>query len=101
MVALLNSNAMNKQEGMMIRTQIQLTDTQLQRLRQLAASEGVSIATLIRRSIDRYVIESERADREMRKARALAVIGKYASQHTDVSQEHDLHLSEIYAEVET
>ena len=83
----------------MVRTQVQLTETQTLRLKELAASEGVSIATLIRRSIDRYMMESEHTERALRKARALAVVGRYASPHSDVSQQHDRHLAELYAEV--
>lgn len=82
----------------MVRTQIQLTETQALKLKQLASSEGVSMATLIRRSIDQYVAEEHREEIEARKARALAVVGKYASQHSDVSEAHDLHLTELFAE---
>lgn len=83
----------------MVRTQIQLTEAQAQRLKQIAASEDVSMATVIRRSIDQYVQHRERNDIEAKKQRALAVVGKYSSQRSDVSQEHDLHLAELYAEV--
>ena len=88
------------QEVKWIRTQIQLTEEQAQWLKQLAAHEGLSMATLARRSVDRYVQVHERSDAETRKARALAVVGKYASQHSDISQEHDRYLAELYAEVE-
>jgi predicted transcriptional regulator len=83
----------------MVRTQIQLTEAQAQRLKQIAASEDVSMATLIRRSIDQYVQHRERNDVEAKKQRALTVVGKYSSQRSDVSQEHDLYLAELYAEV--
>ena len=83
----------------MVRTQIQITDEQALTLRKLAASEGVSMAMLIRRSIDQYVQHRRGNDMDATKQRAFAVIGKYASQSSDVSQEHDRYLAEMYAEV--
>lgn len=56
----------------MIRTQIQLTEEQAQWLKQLVAHEGLSMATLARRSVDRYVQAHERSDAETRKTRVLA-----------------------------
>ena len=43
----------------MVRTQIQLTEEQARRLKALAAEQGVSMAELIRRSVD-TVLNGER-----------------------------------------
>ncbi|HQY93739.1 MAG: ribbon-helix-helix protein, CopG family [Caldilinea sp.] len=83
----------------MVRTHIQLTEEQAQRLKQLAVREGVSMATLIRCSVDCYVQGNELNDAKTNKARALSVIGKYTSQQGDISQEHDRYLATLYAEV--
>ena len=83
----------------MVRTQIQITNEQANMLKRLANREGVSAATLIRRSIDHYVREHSDSDLEPQKRRALAVVGKYASASSNVSQKHDRYLAELYAEV--
>lgn len=83
----------------MVRTQIQLTDEQSIRLKAMAVEEGVSIAELIRRSVDQYTQFRQQPDREELRRRASAVIGKYDSGLTDVSVNHDKYLAEIYAEV--
>ena len=58
----------------MVRTQIQLTDDQVSALRAMAAARHVSIAELIRRSVD-LLVESEGAsDREAVLARAKAAV---------------------------
>ncbi len=78
--------------------QIQLTDEQLRKLRELAASEGRSMADLIRESVDRYVRSERPVDREELKRRALAVIGKYQSGLRDLGTNHDKYLAEIYGD---
>ena len=83
----------------MVRTQIQLTDQQAQMLHDLARSEDVSIAELIRRSINSYFRIGKQPDLEERKRRSLATVGKYSSGQHDVSSNHDQYLAEIYAEV--
>lgn len=39
----------------MVRTQVQLTAEQVRALRRMAAREGVSVAELIRRSVDAWI----------------------------------------------
>ena len=63
----------------MIRTQIQLTDEQSKRLKAMASDEGVSVAELIRRSVDQYTQGHQQPDREELIRRSFAVIGKYSS----------------------
>ena len=81
----------------MIRTQIQLTEQQMDSLRGEAEKERISIAELIRRSIDASSTGSILPARAELKRRALAVAGRFASGQTNVSAEHDQYLDEAFA----
>jgi predicted DNA-binding protein len=77
----------------MVRTQIQLTEEQADRLRSLSARRGVSLAALIRESVDRTLADDSRAADW---SRAHAVLGKYRDREgaTDVSSRHDDYLAD-------
>ena len=78
----------------MLRTQVQLTEDQLQALRRLSAETGRSIADLVREGVDLYLGSRKRVDRKEQVERALRVIGRSASGLSDVSVEHDRYLAE-------
>lgn len=80
----------------MIRTQVQLTETQAEKLRRIAAARGVSMAEVIREAVDGL---PEGDDRLERWARARSVLGRFRDVHgeTDVSVRHDEHLAEAIA----
>ena len=80
--------------------QIQLTEAQLSKLREIARAQGRSLSDLIRESVDRYVATERPIDREEQKRRALAVIGKYQSGVSDLGSNHDKYLDEAYGEWE-
>jgi len=80
----------------MVRTQVQLTEEQARRLRELAAKRHVSMATLIRNGVDRFLKESTTIDHEEQLKRALAVAGRYHSGFSDTSARHDEVLAEVY-----
>jgi hypothetical protein len=82
----------------MIRTQIQLTEEQSERLHEAARRSGVSSAELVRRSLDRY-LDTSAGDAKAKGSRrsALGVAGQFRSGHTDISLRHDDYLDEIYA----
>ena len=80
----------------MVRTQIQLTERQTQRLKALAKERGVSMAELIRQSIDVLLDSPETIDREERKRRALSIIGMFPSDVADLSVNHDDYLADAY-----
>ena len=83
----------------MIRTQIQLTEEQSTRLKEISSRRGISVAELIRQSVDHFVSADVNAtDSELRE-RTLSVIGKFHSDACDVSENHDDYLAEAYAEV--
>ncbi len=78
----------------MRRTQIQLTEAQIAKLRELAIAQGRSVADLIRESVDRYVQSELPIDREELKRRALAVVGRYRSGVGDLAENHDKYFAE-------
>ena len=77
----------------MFRTQIQLTEEQLSKLRRAAHAQGVSLAEIVRRCIDR-AIEEEIPGRRDDYARADRVVGLFQDREgaTDVSARHDDYL---------
>ena len=78
----------------MVRTQVQLTQKQLQALRQLSQSTGRSVADLIRQGVEIYVGSRQQPSPEERIERALQVAGRFSSGSADGSLEHDRHLAE-------
>lgn len=83
----------------MIRTQIQLTDEQAVQVRHLAAERGVSMAELIRFSVDRLLETTPHArDRDDLRDRARELAGRFSSGVSDLAAGHDRHLSKIYGE---
>lgn len=82
----------------MVRTQIQLTEEQASALKALAAARRVSLAELVRQSIEGFLAAQQALDRSERKRRALAVVGKFRSDVTDLSVRHDDYLAEAYGE---
>ncbi len=81
----------------MIRTQVQLTNEQVGKLKELAITYDVSMAELIRRSVDDFLAARRPLDTGERKRRALAVIGRFHSGLSDVSVNHDRYLADVYA----
>ncbi|MGH9253179.1 MAG: CopG family transcriptional regulator [Vicinamibacterales bacterium] len=79
----------------MVRTQIQLTERQARRLKQLAAARGRSMADLIRRSVDALLAQADTHLDEVKRARALRGAGRFRSGVRDLSSQHDRHLSDI------
>jgi hypothetical protein len=81
----------------MVRTQIQLTEEQAMGLRRIAAERGISMAAVIRESVDRTL---EQEDRAQLWEQAFAVFGKYTDVDgaTDVSEEHDRYLDDAYSQ---
>jgi len=80
----------------MIRTQVQLTEEQMRRLRDLAAKRGVSMAEIIRQAVDVMVRSGGDIPPEERRRRALQAVGRFASGHRDTGEEHDKYLDEAY-----
>ena len=80
----------------MVRTHVQLTDEQSQYLRRAAAERGVSVAAVIRDSIERCAGEAKRPDeRELRKRARLAA-GCLRGGPRDLATNHDEYAVEAY-----
>ncbi|MHC1727400.1 MAG: ribbon-helix-helix protein, CopG family [Syntrophobacteraceae bacterium] len=79
----------------MVRTQIQLTEEQSARLKEIAHAGNKSMAALIRKALDQFLAKQE-PDRQALYRRAAKVIGKYRSGVPDISLEHDRYLEEDF-----
>jgi len=79
----------------MVRTQIQLTEDQAQKLKEMALSSNDSMASLIRQAIDRFLMTG-RPNRTAQYRQALELAGKYQADCHDASVEHDQYLAEAY-----
>jgi predicted DNA-binding protein len=84
--------------GVMIRTQIQLTEEQAEAVKRLAQREGRSVADVMRESLDVHLRSRGVIDREAQKRRALEAIGRYRSGVRDLATAHDRHAAEAFAE---
>ena len=82
----------------MVRTQIQLTERQAKALKSLAKDRGVSMAEIIRQSIETYLKTTPRVDLAERKQRAIAIAGRFKSNVPDLGTNHDRYLAEAYSQ---
>jgi len=80
----------------MIRTQIQLSESQMQQLKALAQRRGVPVAALIREGADLVIRAGGAVDVRERKRRAMAAAGRFHSGHRDLASGHDRHLAEAF-----
>ncbi len=81
----------------MIRTQIQIEEDQIEWLREEARARGVSVSQLIREGVALFRAREERFP-EDKKKRALAAVGRFSSNVSDVSERHDDYLAEALGE---
>ena len=80
----------------MVRTQIQLTDSQASTLKALATAEGRSMADLIREGVDAILRARGTVDREAMKARSFAAVGRFKSSSGSLGSKHDDHLTDAF-----
>ncbi|MHC4884948.1 MAG: ribbon-helix-helix protein, CopG family [Planctomycetota bacterium] len=80
----------------MVRTQIQLTEAQAAQVKRAAALQHVSMAEVIRQSVDRYLQETLLEDQAERRERALGVAGRFRSGVSDLAKRHDDHLAQAF-----
>ena len=80
----------------MIRTQIQMEEDQIKWLRAEARERGVSVSQLIREGVTLFRAREERFP-EDKKKRALAAVGRFSSDASDVSERHDDYLAEAFS----
>jgi predicted DNA-binding ribbon-helix-helix protein len=75
----------------MIRTQIQLEETDFERLKAEAARRGCSVAALVRESV---ITALEVSERKAANSAVMELAGKYRSGLKDLSQNHDTYLED-------
>ena len=80
----------------MIRTQVQLTEQQLFRLRALAAERGSSVSQLVRDGVENILAQTEQGLGGGRAQRAIAAAGRFHSGNGDVARRHDAYLVAAY-----
>ncbi len=80
----------------MIRTQIQLTEEQVERLKKVAAKRHLSVAKLIRQAVDALIRSDVAIEDDERRRRAIAAAGQFRLGASDLSTAHDKYLSESY-----
>ncbi len=81
----------------MIRTQIQLTEDQLRRVKRLSRERSISIAEVIRSFVE-LGVSAEGPRRDVAYQRARLVIGRFRDREgaRDLAREHDRHLDEAF-----
>jgi hypothetical protein len=82
-----------------IRTQIQLTEEQSRELKALAVKENVSMAELIRQAVDHWLKTVKPVSQTGQRRRGLAIVGRFRSGESDISERHDEYLAEVYGEL--
>ena len=80
----------------MIRTQVQLKERQLHRLRALAVERGLSISALVRNGVDNILAEMGQGTRTTRARRAISAAGRFRSGRSDAARRHDDYLVSAY-----
>lgn len=80
----------------MVRTQIQMTEEQIKRLKRMASIEHRSMAELIRQAVDIFITSKRGADIIERQKRAIAAAGRFHSRLSDISESHDKYLAEDF-----
>ncbi len=82
----------------MIRTQIQLEETQYHALKELAMHQRTSVAELIRRAVENFLETSDWVSEQERRRRAIAAAGRFRSGVGDIAEKHDEYLAQILYE---
>ena len=80
----------------MVRTQIQLSEDQARRLKEVAAQRGVSMADLVRQAVDGLLQQETSPSRAELVERAIVASGRHRSGRQDVAGHHDDYLSEAF-----
>lgn len=80
----------------MIRTQIQFTEDQWKALKKMAASRHISVAEIVRQSVEQMLRSPDNRTIDEYQRLAVEIVGKYGSGISDVSTNHDRYLGESY-----
>lgn len=83
----------------MVRTQIQLSEEQTRKIKQLAAAQSVSMAAVIRQAIDALLASTDKPDLAETRARAAAVAGRFRTNIPDLATRHDDYLNDSFEDL--
>lgn len=85
---------MKRKHDGLVRVQVQLEPSQYGRIREDAARRGISMAQVVRESVEAYLSTAPRDRWEA----IFAIVGKYGSEGPpeDVGRDHDRYLDEAY-----
>jgi hypothetical protein len=75
---------------------MQLREDQRRALEEMASARGVSIAELVRQSVDALIRSWKGRNEEEVRQRAIAAAGRFRSGRSRVSAQHDRHLAEAF-----
>ena len=81
----------------MIRTQVQFTEEQYKKLKEISQSNHKSLSAVIRQAVDQLLL-TRKPDRAALYRHAGSLVGKYKSNQTDISLEHDKYLDETFGQ---
>ncbi len=86
---------LTEKRKIIIRTQIQLSEEQARMLKELSLSSHESVAALIRKAVDQFLIAGK-PDRSVSYRQAGLIVGKYKAEKSDIAVEHDRYLEETF-----
>lgn len=78
----------------MVRTQIQLTPDQAEKVRRLAAERGMSMAAVIRALIDEHMVRLDKTTASLRDT--IRRMPDFRSGNGDISSRHDDYLDDAF-----
>jgi len=79
----------------MLRTQIQITEDQARKLKEISLSRNESVASLVRNAIDRFLVTGK-TNRAAQYRQALSLAGKYETEKPYIAVNHDRYLEEAF-----
>lgn len=81
----------------MVRKQVRLTETQANVLKYLAQQRRVSVAELIRQSVDMFIASVDQDPLAKKYAQSVMAAGKYRSGDIDLGRRHDEYLVDAFS----
>lgn len=92
----MGSHPWMRREPATVRTQVQLSPAQAQALKRLAAERGVSMAEIVRQSVEAFLRDSRSPAAPDVRERALDIIRMIPNGPTDASARHDDYAAEAF-----
>ncbi len=80
----------------MVRTQIQLSEEQARRLREVSRQDGMSMSDVVRLALEAWFLQRRKPSRRELMERAKAAFGIIKDGPPDLAANHDEYLTEAY-----